>query len=85
MTKNQGQKSNGQNIKRPKNKIGRKSKDKHTSNAIFGFLFVLGLINVAGALVCGLGLLVTVPFTTCAIAAAYEHIFGLSNAEDSFA
>ena len=53
--------------------------------AIFGFLFVLGLINLAGALVCGLGLLVTVPLTTCAIAAAYEHIFGLPNTEDSFA
>lgn len=53
--------------------------------AVFGFLFVLGLINLAGALVCGLGLLVTVPLTTCAIAAAYEHIFGLPSTEDSFA
>jgi hypothetical protein len=50
---------------------------------VFGFMFVLGLINVAGVLACGLGLLVTVPLTTCAIAAAYESIFGLPNTDDS--
>jgi hypothetical protein len=53
--------------------------------AMFGFLFVLGLINLAGALACFLGLLITVPFTSCAIAAAYEHIVGLPNSSDSFA
>lgn len=46
---------------------------------------VLGLINFAGLLVCGLGLLITSPFTVCVVAAAYEHIFGLLNTDDSFA
>lgn len=50
--------------------------------SIFAFLFVLGLINLAGALVCFVGLLITVPFTSCAIAAAYERIVGLPNAID---
>ncbi|GAB4383308.1 MAG: hypothetical protein Kow00121_44950 [Elainellaceae cyanobacterium] len=46
----------------------------------FSFLW-LGIlvffINVAGALACGLGLLVTVPLTYCTYVAAYENIFGL--------
>jgi hypothetical protein len=52
---------------------------------IFGFFFVLALINMAGMLACCVGLFVTAPFTSCAIAAAYEHIIGLPDAEDSFA
>lgn len=52
---------------------------------IFGFFFVLTLINMAGILACCVGLFVTAPFTSCAIAAAYEHIIGLPDAEDSFA
>lgn len=35
------------------------------------------LINIAGALACGLGLLVTVPLTYCTYVAAYENILGL--------
>lgn len=52
---------------------------------IFGFFFVLTLINMAGILACCVGIFVTAPFTSCAIAAAYEHIVGLLDAEDSFA
>jgi hypothetical protein len=46
---------------------------------------VLALINVAGLLACGIGLLLTSPLTACVVAAAYEHIFGLPSTEDSFA
>jgi Protein of unknown function (DUF975) len=53
--------------------------------SIFGFMVVLGLLNLAGALICFLGLLITVPLTSCAIAAAYESIIGLPDTEDSFA
>lgn len=42
---------------------------------IFGFVLVLGLINLAGALVCGLGVLITTPLTACAIYAAYRDVF----------
>jgi hypothetical protein len=53
--------------------------------SMFGFLFVLGLINFAGALIFFIGLFVTVPLTSCAIAAAFERIVGLPNTDDSFA
>jgi uncharacterized membrane protein len=48
-------------------------------------MVVLGLLNLAGALICFLGLLITVPLTSCALAAAYERIIGLPDTEDSFA
>jgi hypothetical protein len=51
--------------------------------SFFGFALVLGLINFAGALLCGLGLLITAPLSTCAIAAAYERIVGLPNFDPS--
>lgn len=44
--------------------------------AFFGFIFVLGLINLAGVLALGIGLFVTIPFTLCAIVAAFEDIVG---------
>jgi uncharacterized membrane protein len=47
----------------------------------FGFfflLFVLGLLNFLGALVCGLGLLVTLPLTFCTLAVVYQDIAGLA-------
>ncbi|XGV94591.1 MAG: glycerophosphoryl diester phosphodiesterase membrane domain-containing protein [Leptolyngbya sp. BL-A-14] len=51
--------------------------------SFFGFAFVLGLINIVGLLVLGLGLLVTIPLSVCAIAAAYADIVGLpSSAAD---
>lgn len=43
---------------------------------IFGFLLLLLLINMAGAIVFFVGLLFTVPITFCAIYAAFEDIVG---------
>jgi hypothetical protein len=48
--------------------------------SIFGFLLLLLLINVAGALLFGVGLLVSVPVTFCAVAAAYDAVFGIESA-----
>ncbi|ABB56415.1 hypothetical protein [Synechococcus elongatus] len=48
----------------------------------FGFLIVLGLINFAGALPCGIGLLFTIPWSICAITAAYEDIVGIANSSE---
>lgn len=48
--------------------------------SFFGFSFILGLMNFLGALCLGFGLLVTVPLSFCAIAAAYEDIIGLKSA-----
>ena len=47
---------------------------------VFGLVVLLGLINVAGALVCCIGLLATVPFGTAAMMFAYEDIFGRKTA-----
>jgi len=44
----------------------------------FGFVLVLVLINIVGALLFFVGLLFTIPLTMCAIAAAYQDILGLS-------
>jgi hypothetical protein len=41
---------------------------------IFGFVFLLGLINLGGALACGLGLLLTIPWTCLALTVAYLDI-----------
>ena len=46
---------------------------------IFAFCLLLLLVNVAGALVLGLGLLVSVPLSICALTAAYADIFGLQS------
>jgi hypothetical protein len=43
---------------------------------IFGFLLLLLLINIAGAIVFFVGLLFTVPITYCALYAAFEDIVG---------
>ena len=45
--------------------------------SFFGLLIVLVLINVVGALLLGLGLLVTLPVTVCTIAVAFKDIVGL--------
>ena len=47
---------------------------------VFGLLVVTGLLNVAGLLVCCVGLLVTIPIGLAAIMYAYEDIFGRKNA-----
>jgi len=41
---------------------------------MFGFLLLLGLINLGGLLLCGLGLLLTIPLTYCAMTVAYMDI-----------
>jgi len=43
--------------------------------SLFGFVLVLMLINIIGAVPLGLGLLVTIPWTICASTAAYHDIF----------
>lgn len=45
--------------------------------SIFGFMIVLGLINLCGFLCLGVGLLFTVPITSCAVYAAYADIVGV--------
>jgi uncharacterized membrane protein len=49
----------------------------------FGFILLLGLVNFLGLIPCGLGLLITLPLTGCAIAAAYEDIVGVVGAPSS--
>jgi len=55
--------------------------------AFFGFFILLGLINILGFLLLGVGLLVTIPATYCAIYAAYEDIVGTdvnTNSQNSY-
>jgi hypothetical protein len=46
--------------------------------SFLGFGLLLFLVNLAGACLLGLGLLVTVPWTFCMITAAYEDVVGLN-------
>ena len=59
----------------PAMRLSRKIISKHWWKFL-GFLIVLGLINLAGVLVCGVGLFITFPITLAALAYAYEDIFG---------
>lgn len=43
---------------------------------LFGFVILLGLINIAGMLAFGIGILFTIPLTYCAIYAAFDDIVG---------
>lgn len=45
----------------------------------FAFLLLLALVNVAGALALGVGMVVSVPVSICALTAAYADIFGLQS------
>ncbi|MDB9528434.1 hypothetical protein PN498_20755 [Oscillatoria sp. CS-180] len=47
--------------------------------SFFGFALLLGLLNLGGLILVGLGLLITVPLTACAVIAAYEDIVGLNS------
>jgi hypothetical protein len=49
--------------------------------AFFVFALVLFLVNLLGALALGVGMLVTIPVTSCAAAVAYKEIVGLHSAE----
>jgi serine/threonine protein kinase/tetratricopeptide (TPR) repeat protein len=59
----------------PAMRLSRKVISKHWWKFL-GFLVVLGLINLAGVLVCGVGLFITFPITFAALMYAYEDIFG---------
>lgn len=50
--------------------------------SLFGLVLLLGLINIAGALLLVIPLLVTVPWTICAQAAAFKDIIGLEPAAE---
>jgi hypothetical protein len=49
--------------------------------AVFWLVIVLFLLNIFGAVALGIGLLVTVPVTSCAVAIAYKDIIGLHSSE----
>lgn len=51
--------------------------------SFFGLIIVLTLLNIAGLLVLGIGLLVTIPLTGCIVAAAYEDIVGLNSTAET--
>ncbi len=46
---------------------------------MFAFVLLLAVLNLAGAVALGIGLLVTVPLTCCTVTAAYADIFGLQS------
>jgi len=56
-------------------KLSRKMVRKHWWQ-VFGLSLLVGLLNVAGVLMCLVGLLVTVPISIAALMYAYETIFG---------
>jgi uncharacterized membrane protein len=45
------------------------------------FALLLALLNLAGAIALGVGLLVTIPLSFCAVTAAYADLFGLQSKE----
>jgi len=45
----------------------------------FVFVLLLVLVNLGGALLLGIGLLVSLPVSACAVAAAYADVFGLQS------
>jgi len=46
---------------------------------VFALILLLLLINLGGAMVLGLGLVITVPLTTCTLSVAFADIFGLQS------
>ncbi|WP_416666755.1 hypothetical protein [Egbenema bharatensis] len=52
--------------------------------AFFGLGVLMFFINLAGAIACGLGLLITIPLTYCTYTAAYEAILGMSLADTGY-
>jgi uncharacterized membrane protein len=47
----------------------------------FAFVLLFALLNLAGAIALGLGLLVTIPWSFCAVTAAYADLFGFQSKE----
>ena len=56
---------------------------RHTVNprwfGYFAFVLLLALLNLAGALALGVGLLVTIPLSFCTVTVLYAEIFGLQS------
>lgn len=50
--------------------------------SFFGLLLLLFLLNLGGAILLGIGLLVTIPLSICIVTAAYEDIVGLNSVAD---
>ena len=51
--------------------------------SFLGLALLLLLLNLGGVLLFGVGVLVTIPWTFCTIAAAYEDIVGLNGSADA--
>jgi len=47
----------------------------------FAFMLLVALLNLAGAVALGVGLLVTIPLSFCAVTAAYADLFGFQSKE----
>lgn len=47
--------------------------------SFFAFVLLLVLVNIAGVLALGVGLLVSIPVSWCAVVAAYADLFGLKS------
>ena len=47
----------------------------------FAFVLLVALLNLAGAVALGVGLLVTIPLSFCAVTAAYADLFGFQSKE----
>ena len=45
----------------------------------FAFVLLLALLNLAGVIALGVGLLVTIPLSFCTVTAAYAELFGLQS------
>ena len=45
----------------------------------FAFMLLVALLNLAGAIALGLGLLVTIPLSFCTVTAAYADLFGFQS------
>jgi hypothetical protein len=58
--------------------LSRKTVHKHFFE-MFGFFLLLCLVNFGGLLLLGLGLLVSVPWTLCALTVAYKDVFGIQS------
>lgn len=58
--------------------LSRKTVHKHFFE-VFGFFLLLCLVNFGGLLFLGLGLLVSVPWTLCALTVAYKDVFGIQS------
>jgi hypothetical protein len=62
----------------PAMELSRKTVHKHFFE-VFGFFLLLCLVNLGGLLLFGLGLILTVPWTLCALTIAYQDVFGIQS------